>query len=252
MKAVFAAMLLLLSTSALTAQGLPSAVKTPYQEKENEGQKLVAELISRRPESDLQHLGSLKIRQANGKRLEVPIRMTLEVGSASGWRNIYEARPPGGKPQVLVIQRSEGKPNHYFLGTTLDDLKPLTADQLYQPFGHSDFWIADLGLEFLYWPNHKVVDKEMRHSRACQVVESTREKSATGYSRVLAWIDNETGGLVRAEAFDSNGKQLKEFSIKSFKKIEGRWQLKSMEILNPATDTRTRLEFETEVLGTSE
>ncbi len=109
----------------------------------------------------------------------------------------------------------------------------------------SDFSLADLGLEFFHWPEQKVLKKEVRRSRGCTVLESTNPNpSANGYSRVVSWIDSETLGIVHAEAYDANGKLLKEFDPKSFKKVNGQWELQEMEIRNVQTGSRTRLEFD--------
>jgi hypothetical protein len=87
----------------------------------------------------------------------------------------------------------------------------------------------------------------MRRGRACKVLESTNPSSTTnGYSRVVSWIDNESGGIVQAEAYDFKNKLLKEFAPKSFKKVNGHWELQEMEIRNVQTGSRTRLEFDLE------
>ena len=115
-------------------------------------------------------------------------------------------------------------------------------------FGGSDFWLADLGLHFFTWPNQALVKKEMRKGRPCKVLESRSPMPPAGaYTRVLSWIDSETGGLLLAEAYDSSQKLLKEFNLRSFKKINGRWELKEMEIRNARTGSRTRLEFDLQV-----
>ena len=61
---------------------------------------------------------------------------------------------------------------------------------------------------------------------------------------MVSWIDNESGGIVQAEAYDLNNKLLKEFAPKSFKKVNGQWELQEMEIRNVQTGSRTRLEFD--------
>ncbi len=114
-----------------------------------------------------------------------------------------------------------------------------------RPFAGSDFWIADLGLEFFHWPEQKILKKEFRRNCACEVLESTNPQPATnGYSRVVSWIDEDSGGIVHAEAFDAQNKLLKVFDPKSFKKVNGQWQLQEMEIRNVQTGSRTRLEFD--------
>lgn len=113
------------------------------------------------------------------------------------------------------------------------------------PFADSDFWIADLGLEFFHWPEQKILRHEMRRGRSCKVLESINPSPSTnGYSRVVSWIDNESGGIVHAEAYDAKDKLLKEFDPKSFKKVNGQWELQDMEIRNVQTGSRTRLEFD--------
>ena len=113
-------------------------------------------------------------------------------------------------------------------------------------FAHSDFWLCDLGLEFFHWPQQKVLPKttNLKRGRDYTFLESTHPNPPTnGYSRVLSWIDKETGGILAAEAYDANGKLLKEFEPKSFKKVNGQWELQEMEIRNVQTGSRTRLEF---------
>jgi hypothetical protein len=53
--------------------------------------------------------------------------------------------------------------------------------------------------------------------------------------------------MVRAEAYDAASKLVKEFALKSFKKVEGQWQLREMEMISYPRDSRTRLEFELNV-----
>ncbi len=113
------------------------------------------------------------------------------------------------------------------------------------PFANSDFWICDLGLEFLHWPGQKILRGDTARGRLCKVLESTNpDPSTNGYSRVLSWIDNETLGIVEARAYDANGKLFKEFYPKDFKKVDGQWQVGSMEIDNVQTRSRTQLVFD--------
>ena len=114
-------------------------------------------------------------------------------------------------------------------------------------YKESDFSFADLGLEFFHWPQQKVLPKttNLKRGRDYTLLESTNPNPSTnGYSRVLSWIDKETGGILEAEAYDADGKLLKEFAPKSFKKINGQWELQEMEIRNVQTGSRTRLEFD--------
>ena len=116
-----------------------------------------------------------------------------------------------------------------------------------QPFAGSDFWIADLGLEFLHWPLQRVLRIQMRKGQSCDVLQSTNPQPVPGgYSRVVSWIAinrPEDIVIVHAEAFDTRDKLLKEFDPKKVEKINGVWQLEEMEIRNRQTGTRTRIDF---------
>ena len=153
---------------------------------------------------------------------------------------------------ALTVTHFEDAPNQYQLIKVFleaDKFSPvnaeLTGEQTMTPFAGSDFWISDLGLEFFHWPDQKIIKKEFMRGRGCMVLESTNPNpSPNGYSRVDSWIDEETLGIVHAEAYDANGKLLKIFDPKSFKKVNGQWELQDMEIRNVQTGSRTRIEFD--------
>jgi len=61
------------------------------------------------------------------------------------------------------------------------------------PFADSEFWVADLGLEFLHWPRQRLLKKEMRHSKSCEVLESVNPQPVPGgYRARVSWIIIET------------------------------------------------------------
>jgi len=108
------------------------------------------------------------------------------------------------------------------------------------------FRIAALGLEFLQWPQQRLLKKEMRKSRFCDVLESTNPRPAgEGYSRVISWVELEPPhGIVHADAYDVNGKLIKKFDPTEFEKVQGQYQLQEIEIRNLKTGSKTRIEFD--------
>jgi Outer membrane lipoprotein-sorting protein len=210
-----------------------------------EGEKLRAELLAQRPVESSTVKAMLKSRRDDGERREIPVLLRTELDGADAWRAIYATAPAQGAPERLVIVHRAGAPNEYRFRRGSAPEAPLHGTAIFSPFAGSDFSAADLGLEFLHWPGQKLVMGEMRMGRWCHVLESTHPQPPPGaYARVMSWVDRETGGLIRAEAFDTRGRTVKEFSLRNFKKVDGRWQLKEMEIINLASDTRTRLEFD--------
>jgi hypothetical protein len=198
-------------------------------------------------------LGLLKIRSPEGPITEIPIKWTVQLKDGA-WQDRYETQAVGTRAGEVLIVRHHGlEPSEYFFGRFGPGSKNATLDlidgrALYQPLAASDFLLFDLGLEFLHWPSQTVVKKEMRKSRSCRVVESTNPNPQAGtYSRVLSWIDFETGNLIMAEAYDKRNVLLKEFSIRKISRNEGRAQLREIEMRNDQTGSRTRLEFNLDI-----
>ena len=221
-----------------------------------EGQALAAELRSMKPEENLEVKGVLRIRDNDGKRSTVPFRYQVIVGEKT-WQSIYETQPdaPRAVEKLTVIQ-GEDRPNRYVLvrlhGADVPAAGPraLEGDQAMVAFAHSDFWLADLGLEFLHWPEQRIVEEakiRMRKGRPCKVLESVNpHPGAAGYTRVRSWIDAKTGRPILAEAYGPDHKLLKEFEVGSVTKVNGQWELKNMEMRNAKTDSQTVLEFQYE------
>jgi hypothetical protein len=222
---------------------------------EIQGRNLTQQLLAQNPVTNFTQSGILKIRDKAGNTTNVFISFQTQINT-DDWKTTYEARRGTNSysaPIVsLTIIHKNGQPNQYFFCEDENGIEPssiegytiLNGNETMIPFAHSDFWICDLGLEFFHWPEQKILKKENRRSRACSVLESTNpDPSANGYSRVISWIDEESGGIVHAGAYDFKNKLLKEFDPKSFKKVNGQWELQEMEIDNVQTGSRTRLEF---------
>ena len=219
-------------------------------EAEQQGRALVADLLAQRPERSSTNSGVMRIRDANGTQREVHIQFEV-IPQSAAWLNIYEALPTSNTAgEKLTILHVDEKPNEYTVSRVSEargaegEARKLSGNQTMIAFAGSDFWLADLGLEFLHWPKQLLLKKEMRRSRSCNVLESVNPQPVPGaYSRVRCWIDIESGGIVLAEAYDSQDKLLKEFAPKEIKKIQGEWQLEEMEIRNLQAGTRTRVVF---------
>lgn len=228
------------------AQGTKSLPATAPDEK-IDAAALIKEVLGSAPKSHRQMMGLLKIRGEDGSLREVPLKWMVRVVGEE-WHEIYQTPDKGSiPPQVLIVMHRQGATNRYEYQVEGKKVPDITTN-LFQPFATSDFWLADLGLEFLHWPDPKHVKTEMRKHRPCYVIETVNPNPEKGgYARVLSWIDTEYGGLIRAEGYGANKKLLKEFQLAGFTKVDGRWQVKAMTIRNELTDTNTRLEFDLEI-----
>jgi hypothetical protein len=215
---------------------------------EIQGRQLAQQLCDAGPVADLKNTGVLQIRTSNGNRTNLTFHGQVTI-TKQGWQSFYYVdlkSTPVPDSISLEIDHSQNRPNEYIFTDSGACLGvPVKDNKTAIPFADSDFWLCDLGLEFFHWPAQKVLPKptNLVRGRDYTLLESTNP-STNGYSRVLSWIDRETGGILQAEAYDASGRLLKEFAPKSFKKVNGQWELQEMEIRNVQTGSRTRLEFD--------
>lgn len=236
----------------LVAVGATAESTNTLPDAEIQGHQLAQQLCDGQPAGNLTNTGILKVDKKNSSRIKVLVTFKTIVASDS-WNGLFRADLTNEWSEEYGILHKDNSANIYVNNAESSIVQtPFSDSKKYTPFAQSDFWLADLGLEFFHWPQQKILPKTtpLRRGRAYTLLESTNpDPSTNGYSRVLSWIDKESGGILEAEAYDFNGKLLKVFAPKSFKKVNGQWELQEMEIRNVQTGSRTRLEFD---LKTSE
>ncbi len=237
---------------SVSAQTLPFPERKKIVNPAEEGRAIINELLAQAPAENSAFYGVFKIRNRDGDLLpEIPVQMRITT-NAAGWKEIYATQPTASHPaEQLTVVHTLQKPNEYWFaqkgtGHESEPPKRLQPQQLFQPLAGTDFWIADLGLEFLHWPDQSLVEKTYNRTRWCYVVDSKNPAPAAGaYSRVRSWIDWESGGFINAEAFQGQHK-VKVFAASGFKKLQGRWQVEKLEIRDLARHTKTTLVFDFE------
>lgn len=231
----------------------PDTTRNP----EQAGSALAAALRAQWPRENMTQTGWLKMRDAKGNRTAVRVQIDVVV-TPTNWMSIFIASSSNATTsteQLRVVHSGDCPGQYHWTHTNLSDNQHADAPpqqciswsgtRWQCAFAGSDFWAVDLGLEFLCWPGQRLLKREMRRSRLCDVLESINPSPSTdGYTRVVSWIDTETGGFVRAEAYDINNKLLKEFEPKEFKKFKGQWQLRQMRIRNVQTGSQTVVELD--------
>jgi hypothetical protein len=216
------------------------------------GRALVEKILLAQPVPGTNR-GVMNIRDKSGTRVSIPIQFEVQV-TPTNWRNIYRTIPRNSDERTfkLIVTHDGLKPNLYEYSVKTpgganpgSSIKTTDAPPIGETFAGSDFSLADLGLEFFHWPDQRVVRNQIRRSRSCKVLESVNPKpTADSYSRVLTWIDNESSGIIHAEAYNSKNKLIKEFDPENFTQVEGQWQLEQMEISDRRSDSRTRIVFD--------
>ncbi|HEX4263244.1 MAG TPA: outer membrane lipoprotein-sorting protein [Verrucomicrobiae bacterium] len=204
-----------------------------------EGKALADEILGQKPAQNTTNAGVMTIRTP-AMRAQIPIQFEV-FNTETNWCSRYNA-----SNMTVVVLHDGARVNQYRLSKPDGKVRDFSGNQAIKtPFAGSDFSMGDLGLEFFHWPEQRLTKKEMKRSRSCKVLESTNPEPIAGtYSRVVSWIDNESDGIVMAQAYDAQGKLLKEFIPKKIKKVEGQWQLEEMEIDNVQANSSTRVDFD--------
>ena len=215
------------------------------------GEELAARLRSLRPAKKSEIAGILKIR-AGSARTEVPFNLRIEP-SADDWKTTYaiDGTANTAAETFVVVHRASGSNEYFFaraarLGEKPGDPQPITATETAVPLAGSDFWLGDLALDFLRWPQQRKLKGEMRLGQPCYVLESINP-TRRDVVRVKSWIvkEAEAPAILVAEAYDARGKQVKEFTISGggLRKVNGQYQLEEMKIRNYRTGSQTTLKF---------
>lgn len=214
------------------------------------GRELAAHLVSMQPAENVKWRGTLKI-SAHHKTVSVPVLCETFPGTPN-WSVMYLAAstPVSGSEKLTVIF-STNAPNQYVFSRAakpdapLDPPQTLTGAQADIPLANSDFWLSDLGFEFYHWPDQIRLRGQMRRGRSCYVLQSTNpHPEPGGYSRVITWVDKESNQPLQADAYGVDGKKMKEFELGSVGKVNGKYQVKDLKMLNLKTGSRTYLEFD--------
>lgn len=229
---------------------VPAPARLSPADAAKQGKELVAELLAKLPESET-NTGTLRIRPPGGQEREIPVKFSIYL-TGSNWVSTYEALIDTAHFQAarLTVIHTAGKPNEYLVADEAAPAEPnaavkrLAGAETMIPFAGSEFWVADLGLEFLHWPKQLLLRKELRKGQSCDVLESVNPApSDRGYSRVVSWIDIDTGGIVHADAYDGRNALLKLFDPTALQKVNGQRELKEMEMRNRRTGARSWIQF---------
>lgn len=248
MKAFKSACLLLAVMAATVVDAGPiGSVPIVPADPDAAGQELAAKLRSMRPAENYTNSATLRVFFRRKLLREEPLEIVVCAGTTN-WNTIYRWNPGTTNQAELCIISGETGHTEYRLRSVeagvVSELSPSGAG-LMVSFANSEFWLADLGMEFLQWPTHRLLKKEICRGQSCDKLESVAPPSQTnGYVRVVSWFDIDTGGPVLVEAYDAAGKMLKEFKPNDFKKVDGQWQVEEVEISNIRSRVRSTIHFD--------
>jgi len=147
-----------------------------------------------------------------------------------------------------ILQLQLGENDSRLEQISNDGAEKIAAAQLDKKIRGTGVTYEDLALKFLYWPNPRLLGPETITTGNCWKLELRPGSNQSQYARVVVWVHQNSGALMRLEGYDTKGQLTKRFNVVSAQKIEDRWFLKQMriEMFEPGTNkvvSRTYLEI---------
>ncbi|QQL44507.1 outer membrane lipoprotein-sorting protein [Sulfuriroseicoccus oceanibius] len=167
------------------------------------------------------------LRTSEGKKVPFALRMDRGAISFSFTRpkETLTLDLSGGKQDVLVKDAS-GK------------VRKLTSKSYGQSIRGTDANFEDIALRFLFWesasfekdPKSGKRIVESVATRDCFKIRANNPRREGPYAAVFAWVDRESGALMRVQGYNWQGKCVKQFEVISARKMKKGWVLKEMRI----------------------
>lgn len=122
---------------------------------------------------------------------------------------------------------------------TANSNKEVPAAQYSTGIRGTDLTYDDISFRYLYWPKKQLIGDEVIRTRRCHVVDLYNPARLGEYYMVRIFVDKESGGLVRMQAYDWNGKLIKSCTATGVMKIKGATVLKSMDVVRYVPGTKS-------------
>jgi outer membrane lipoprotein-sorting protein len=147
-----------------------------------------------------------------------------------------------------ALQLQLGENDSRLEEVTREGVEKVQPAQFNRKIRGTDVTYEDLSLKFLYWSNAQLIGTETITTGNCWKLELRPAANHSQYTRVVVWVHQNSGALVRLEGYDSKAQLVKRFNVVSAQKIHDRWYLKQMRIetFQPGTNhvlSRTYLEI---------
>lgn len=135
-----------------------------------------------------------------------------------------------GPPQLIVLDTKDRSSFTLLEGKNGDAPSPVAPDQYGATIRGTDVTYEDLSMRFLYWPNARIVKEEKLKNRDTWLVRVRNPTTAGNYSTVDCWIDKASGGLMKMQGYNREGRPIRRFEVLHGKKMDDIWMVDEMRI----------------------
>jgi outer membrane lipoprotein-sorting protein len=143
----------------------------------------------------------------------------------------------------LVWKYAQKNDDRWIFVPTLNMVRRISAQDSRSSFVGSDFNYEDVSGRDLSADTHQLKGEETLAGKRCAIVEST-PKSASDYSRKVAWIDRESLLPVKEEYYDRKNTLFRVFTADKIEKKDGFWTATERTVKNLASGHTTHVTFE--------
>jgi hypothetical protein len=177
--------------------------------------------------------------EREGSKVYAEVLLHSGAGLYSAVYTIVDAF--GGTMEQLIVNREPDKPPRYRFRMG-DPLQDADLPNLFSHIKSTDITWVDLSLSFLWWPGGETVGSEKIRNRFCYIIEMPVPDDGTSeVSALRLWIDPRIPMLIQAEGYDQDGNRTRRLRVDSFKKVQGIWLIKDINVQRFQSGGRSNL-----------
>lgn len=184
------------------------------------------------------------LRDKGGNEAERIVKVkSLEVkGDGDKGLSVFEQPRDVEGTAFLTYSHIEGNDDQWLFLPALKRVKRISSSNKSGPWMGSEFAYEDLSSFEVEKYDYKFLRDDELNDEKMFVVEMVPTYNNSGYSKTIAWIDQEHYRVHRIEFFDQKNDKLKELNMSEFKQYLGKyWRAHRQEMENVQTGKSTTI-----------
>lgn len=172
------------------------------------------------PQQKVELVGSIKLKSPKGyNKSMLPLKTQLNLEENKAHYAVEEMK--------LNIEWINDKSIFQFSKT---NVKP--TDEIFK----TGITWNDLSLQFLWWPNARIIDSVKKINRDAWLIEIS---NSSHDEKFHVWIEKEMFMLLGAEKKTLHDKRIQTLSVKKIQEVDGYWYAKQIDIFHHSNKDRT-------------
>ncbi len=196
--------------------------------------------------------GEMAMLLVNAHGDEVTRKMTFQGREVAGDgdRSLIEFLIPADVKgtRMLTWSHKKDQDDQWLFLPAFKRVKRISARSRTGSFMGSEFAYEDLGSQEVEKYAHKWLKDEALDGRKTWVLERV-PVGKSGYTRQVAWVDQEYGSPLKIDFYDRKGELLKTMTFADYKKLDRWWRVHRIDVVNHQTRKKSTLTWSNQKLG---